>query len=93
SMVKAYFEKGGSVDNNGRLLNTATGGASNVVLELVDGTGNSALKAGDISQNTGNFVTINAGNTTLPYSVRYYSTGVATAGAVTSNVTYSLIYN
>ncbi len=91
--VKAFFEKGANVDSNGRLINTTSGGASNVVLELVDGTGNSALKAGDISQNTGNFVTISGGNATLPYSVRYYATGAATAGAVTSNVTYSLIYN
>lgn len=91
--VKAFFERGPNVDSNGRLINTATGGASNVVLELVDGTGNSAIKAGDISQNTGNFVAISGGNATLPYAVRYYATGPATAGAVISSVTYSLIYN
>ncbi|MGM8766077.1 fimbrial protein [Enterobacter asburiae] len=94
SNVKAYFEKGANVDANGRLINTATGTpASNVVLELVDGTGNTAIKAGDIAQNTGNFVAISGGNATLPYAVRYYATGGATAGAVTSSVTYSLIYN
>lgn len=91
--VKAYFEKGPNVDTNGRLINTTAGGASNVVLQLVDGTGNTVINAGDISQNTGNFVTITGGNATLPYSVRYYATGAATAGAVTSSVTYSLIYN
>lgn len=91
--VKAFFEKGANVDSNGRLINTTAGGANNVVLELVDGTGNTALKAGDATQNTGNFITISGGNATLPYSVRYYATGAATAGAVTSNVTYSLIYN
>lgn len=91
--VKAYFEKGANVDANGRLINTASGGASNVALELVDGSGNTPLKAGDISQNTGNFVAISGGNATLPYAVRYYATGAATAGAVTSSVTYSLIYN
>lgn len=91
--VKAYFEKGANVDANGRLINTATGGASNVVLQLVDGTGNTPINAGDISQNSGNFVAISGGNATLPYSVRYYATGAATAGAVTSSVTYSLIYN
>ncbi|EPC0969890.1 fimbrial protein [Enterobacter hormaechei] len=91
--VKAYFEKGPNVDANGRLTNTATGGASNVALQLMDGTGNSVINAGDISQNTGNFVAISGGNATLPYAVRYYATGAATAGAVTSSVTYSLIYN
>ncbi|EDQ9689881.1 type 1 fimbrial protein [Citrobacter freundii] len=91
--VKAYFEKGPNVDSNGRLINTTTTGASNVALELVDGTGNTAIRAGDISQNTGNYVAITGGNATLPYSVRYYATGAATAGAVTSSVTYSLAYN
>ncbi|APZ68595.1 hypothetical protein LFZ43_22895 [Salmonella enterica subsp. enterica serovar Wandsworth str. SA20092095] len=93
SNVKAYFESGSNVDANGRLINTASGGASNILLELVDGTSNTVLKAGDISQNTGNFVAISGGNATLPYAVRYYATGTATAGAVTSSVTYSLIYN
>lgn len=92
--VKAFFEKGANVDANGRLINTATATpASNVSLQLIDGTGNVPINAGDISQNTGNFVTISSGNATLPYSVRYYATGAATAGAVTSSVTYSLIYN
>ncbi|HFK5791567.1 TPA: fimbrial protein [Enterobacter kobei] len=92
SAVKAYFEKGATVDANGRLTNQTTDGAKNVALELVDGNDNSAIKAGDIAQNTGNFVTIASGKATLPYSVRYYATGTATAGAVTSSATYSLIY-
>lgn len=93
--VKAFFEKGPNVDSNVRLINTATssGNASNVVLELVDGTGNTAIKAGDIAQNNGNFMSISSGSASLPYSVRYYSTGTATAGTVTSSVIYSLIYN
>lgn len=90
--VKAYFEKGAAVDANGRLTNQTAGGAQNVVLELVDGNDNSPIKVGDIAQNTGNFVTITSGKATLPYSVRYYATGAATAGAVTSSATYSLIY-
>lgn len=92
STVKAYFEKGATVDANGRLTNQTTDGAKNVALELVDGNDNSAIKAGDIAQNTGNFVTIASGKATLPYSVRYYATGTATAGVVTSSATYSLIY-
>lgn len=94
SNVKAYFEKGANVDANGRLINTSTtGNATNVVLEPIDGSSNSPIKAGDISQNTGNFEAISGGNATLPYAVRYYATGKSTPGAVTSSVTYSLIYN
>lgn len=91
--VKAFFEKGASVDANGRLTNQTAGGASNVVLQLVDGTGNSPINVCDATQNTGNFTAITTGSATIPYAVRYFATGAATAGAVTSNVTYSLIYN
>lgn len=92
--VKAYFEQGPNVDTNGRLINTATANrASNVVLELVDDTAKTPIKVGDISQNSGSFVAITDGNATLPYSVRYYATDAATAGSVTSSVTYSLVYN
>lgn len=91
--VKAYFEKGANVDADGRLINSSTETpANNVVLELVDSTGKSAIKAGDMSQNTNNYVNIVSSNATLPYAVRYYATGAATAGSVKSSVTYSLIY-
>ncbi|HBC0989830.1 TPA: type 1 fimbrial protein [Escherichia coli] len=89
--VKAYFEKGAGVDGNGRLINTASNGASNVVLELVGGTSN-PINVGDISQSSDSYVAISDGNATLPYSVRYYATGKASAGPVESRVTYSLIY-
>lgn len=94
--VKAYFEKGQTVDANGRLTNTATtNNATNVVLQLIDGTTNNPINIGDASQaGTGSgYVTIASQSATLPYSVRYYATAQSTAGAVTSNVTYSLIYN
>ncbi|HDV9838951.1 TPA: type 1 fimbrial protein [Enterobacter asburiae] len=92
--VKAFFEKGATVDANGRLTNqTTTGGASNVALQLVEGTANTPINVGDATQNTGNFATITGSSATLPYAVRYYATGTATAGAVSSSVTYSLIYN
>ncbi|MGS4678237.1 fimbrial protein [Enterobacter soli] len=88
--VKALFENGAGVDSNGRLANT--GSANNVVLQLLDGTTNAVINAGNASQNTGGYVNISAGAATLPYSVQYYATGVATAGNVASSVTYSLIY-
>ncbi|MBB1202671.1 type 1 fimbrial protein [Enterobacteriaceae bacterium 89] len=90
--VKALFEKGTTVDANGRLTNQTAGGASNVVLQLIDGSSNAAINVGDASQTTGGYATITGSAATLPYAVRYYATGAATAGAVTSSVTYSLIY-
>lgn len=92
--VKAFFERGAAVDSNGRLLNQSGSGAANVALQLLDGSNNnSVINIGDASQNTtSSYVAIASSNATLPYAVRYYATGTATAGAVTSNVTYSLIY-
>lgn len=92
--VKAFFERGAAVDASGRLTNqTSTNAASNVSLQLLDGSNNnSPINIGDVSQNSNGYVSIANGSATLPYAVRYYATGTATAGAVSSNVTYSLIY-
>lgn len=93
--VKAYYEQGATVNTNGLLINQATGGANNVVLQLLDGTTNNTINVGSATQQTaGNgYVSITNGAAVLPYSVRYYSTGVATSGAVSSSVTYTLVYN
>lgn len=92
--VKALFENGSTVDSTGRLsnTNTASGAATNVALQLVDGTTNAAIAAGNANQNAGGYVNISAGAATLPYAVQYIATGTATAGSVASSVTYSLIY-
>ncbi|MCK7430818.1 fimbrial protein [Enterobacter chengduensis] len=93
--VKAFFESGSTVDSAGRLSNSATGAtaATNVALQLVDGTTNGVIAAGNASQNTGGYVTISASAASLPYYVQYIATtGAASAGSVTSSVTYSLIY-
>lgn len=93
--VKALFENGSTVDSAGRLSNSATGStaATNVALQLVDGTTNGVIAAGNASQNTGGYVTISAGAANLPYYVQYIATnGAATAGNVASSITYSLIY-
>ncbi|PHM72022.1 fimbrial protein [Xenorhabdus sp. KJ12.1] len=90
--VKASFNSS-NADKNGYLTNTSTSdGATNVVLELIDGQDKSAIKVGSPSQYNGNYVNIVDGKATLPYSVSYLATGAATAGNVQSNVTYILIY-
>lgn len=92
----AFFESGATVEPIwGNLRNTATtGAATNVLLQLLDGTSGLAIRAGNTSQNTGNTrVTLDAaGNATLPYVVQYFATGAATAGAVSSSVAYSINY-
>ncbi|WP_336983056.1 MULTISPECIES: fimbrial protein [unclassified Cedecea] len=91
--VKALFEKNANVDSQGRLTNTATGGATNVALQLIDGVTNTPIIVGDASQSSNGYTNITSGSATLPYAVRYFATGTATAGSVTASVTYTLIYN
>jgi len=87
----AFFEAGDTVNADGRLINNGT--ATNVVLELVD-AGNQVIKAGSVDQSDAPFAAaIDAnGNTSLSYTARYYATGAATAGTVTTSVTYSIAY-
>ncbi|MEI2266795.1 fimbrial protein [Erwinia sp. CGal63] len=87
----AFFEAGGTVDENGRLINN--GNATNVALELVD-VNNKVIKAGDAQQaDSSSAAVIDAnGNASLSYTARYYATGAATAGTVTTSVTYSIAY-
>lgn len=93
--TRAFFEAGAAVNNAGRLNNQATTGATNVELQLVDIADNaSPIIAGDYASQSTSGTTIDAssGTGTLNYAVRYYATGAATSGAVSSTVTYSIIY-
>lgn len=91
--ASAYFESGTGVNAvNGNLLNT--GAATNVELQLLDGSNNfTPIKAGDAGQiNATQYVNVASGTATLPYAVQYYATGLTGAGSVTSTVTYALQY-
>jgi major type 1 subunit fimbrin (pilin) len=90
--ASAFFEAGTGVNTDGRLVNT--GDAKNVEVQLLDGSNASAvIKAGSAEQvaNAG-YVTIASGKATLPYTARYYATGVTEAGTVLSSVTYNIQY-
>lgn len=90
--VRSFFEAGPNVDTGtGRLKNTATSGATNVQVGLVN-SDNTAITIGASSGSQGtSYVTIPAnGALALSYAARYVATGLATSGAVNTSVTYSL---
>ncbi len=93
--ASAFFEAGASVDAvTGRLKNL-TGTATNVSLQLLDGSSPSqaVIEAGNQNQvlNT-TYKDVTGGSTTLPYIVRYYAEDATTPGNVVSNVVYSIQY-
>ncbi|MCA1896875.1 fimbrial protein [Shewanella putrefaciens] len=84
---------GNVVDTNGNLTNTATGGAVNVALQLLDAPGGAAIDLNTTTPVAG--VVLAAGETegTVDYAVQYYSeAGGATAGAVLGSVQYAVSY-
>lgn len=86
-----YFEAGPNVTAAGRLKNTGT--ASNVDVQLVY-SDNSAVAVGQPAPTSGaGSVAVAGGAATMNYYARYYATGVATAGNVSSTVQFSMIYN
>jgi major type 1 subunit fimbrin (pilin) len=97
--VATYFEPGASVDfGSGRLLNQAAANAAgNVQIQLL-GSNNQflpVLAAGSGSaQANSQWVTVAAdGSANLNYYAEYYATAAASAGEVTGNVKYTIIYN
>lgn len=96
--ANVFFESGPNAHSwYERLINTASSGqATGVLLELRDSR-DEAVDLGAIYQNqylrhTNNLsASTNSGK--VEFSVQYYATGAATPGAVTSNVTYTMVYN
>lgn len=87
--VKAGFEVGSTTDlASGRLI--TQGVAQNVQLELRN-EDNSVIRVGDNSTVKG--ASLAAGGATLNYLIGYYAARVGvTSGALSSSVTYSIIY-
>ena len=91
-----FFEAGLYTDYTSGRLNIATGAgnATNVQLQLL----NSDLSVIDVAKAYGSqnvhstTVSGTPGSGTGTYVVRYYSLGSATAGTVSSSVTYSMVY-
>lgn len=89
--VRTHFEAGATVNSNGRLIQQ-TGTATQVDIQLLNGDG-SVIKAGDpVATQNSKSTNINAGSASLPYIARYFATGQATAGTVSTMVNYSIAY-
>lgn len=92
--VHAYFEAGPTIDTTTGNLILATGGASNVEIQLLNAADQSAVKLGqaDASQNSKAVNVSTGGAATLQFYAQYYATGAATAGAANSSVMYTIAY-
>lgn len=90
SNAYAYFEPGTFVETStGRLNNN--GGAAGVQVRLLDKT-STPIVIGSASQ--GSVVEdISGGGATLGYYAQYYANGVVTAGLVTTEVNYTIVYD
>jgi major type 1 subunit fimbrin (pilin) len=86
------FELGPNTDTaTGGLRNAATGGATNVEVFLLDSTFAQVKVGTPVATPT--YTPITAGAATLTYYAEYMAVnGAATAGAVTTNVDYSIVY-
>ena len=95
--VATYFEPGSTVDfNTGRLLNqAASGAATNVNIQLL-GSNNAVipvLAKTASAQDNSQWVDVSAGgNADLNYYAEYYSRCASTAGTITTQVKYTIIY-
>ncbi|WP_213296953.1 fimbrial protein [Paraburkholderia sacchari] len=91
--VHTFWEYGANTLSDGNLLNNGT--ATKVEVQLVDYNG--GMKVIDVSKADGaqnsQAVAIASGKANLQYAAQYISPlGSATAGSVTTNVTYSMVY-
>ncbi len=88
--MNTYFEPGATINASGRMINSGT--ATNVDGQLL----NSAQTAINMSLTYGSQgtspVTLSGNAATQQFYVRYYATGVATAGTFVSSFTYTLVY-
>ncbi|KVQ34610.1 fimbrial protein [Burkholderia cepacia] len=94
SAVHAYFEAGPTINTTTGNLVVAPGGATNVEIQLLNASDESAVKLGqaDASQNSKPVNIGTDGTATLQFYAQYYATGAAKAGAANSSVMYTIAY-
>ncbi|MCU6666291.1 fimbrial protein [Silvania hatchlandensis] len=94
--ASTYFEPGTYVDNeNGRLNvdSTADDAATNVQVQLLNSNMNPIVVGASVANGQNDVpIDISGGNGVLNYYAQYYATGSSQAGAVTTQVDYTMIY-
>ena len=93
--VSTYFEPGTYTNTTGRLSQSHGSGATGVEIQLLNSAQSVMnLAASQGNQNdVGSLMTMGATSAVLTYYARYFSTGAVSAGPVTSQVSYSVVYN
>lgn len=89
--VSAYWT-GGNIQPDGNLKNTAA--TNNVEVQLLSGGVSGTAMTLNSAQGAQNSptATISSGAATLNYAAQYYATAAASAGNVSSTVSYTLVY-
>jgi major type 1 subunit fimbrin (pilin) len=87
-----FFEPGPTINTDGNLKN-ATGTATGVEVQLLNGADFSAinLSAASGSQNSTQ-ATLTGGAANLTYYAQYYATAAAAAGTVATSVQFTMLY-
>jgi len=94
--ASTYFEPGAYVDSTTGRLNidsTAEDAATLVQVQLLNADRNPIIAGTSVSNGQNDIpVDISSGSGTLNYFAQYYATGASTAGSVTTQVDYTMVY-
>lgn len=94
--ANTYFEPGAYVDNVTGRLNidtTASDTAANVQVELLNSSRDPIVAGASVATGQNDIaVDISSGSGTLNYYAQYYATAASSAGSVTTQVDYTMVY-
>ncbi len=94
--ASTYFEPGAYVDSTTGRLNidsAAADAATNVQVQLLNADRDAIVAGASVANGQNDIpVDISSGNGTLNYFAQYYATGASTAGSVTTQVDYTMVY-
>jgi P pilus assembly protein, pilin FimA len=94
--AQTYFEPGAFTDSNTGRLNTdstVADAATNVQVQLLNADRDPLVVGASVANGQNDIpVDISTGSGTLNYFAQYYATAASTAGSVTTQVDYTMIY-